>query len=131
MFCKIHHYFWVLIDHKAIDNLWKGKKEPTTSLLLKLWDYIFDLKYQKGWKMSIIDTFSKLHIEEQVDIHNVMPMDFLQHLNTAHIYHDYRCVAYALYKQRVKQQIQTTRKPKRGKWLNITSQKQMKVTKNA
>ena len=55
--CNIHgfehllrdNYFEVIIDHKAIEYLKRAKYEPTTrrlgSLLLKLQDYAFDIKY--------------------------------------------------------------------------------------
>ena len=42
-----HQYFEVLVDHKDIKNVQKGKKEVTMNKLralpLKLWDYIFKL----------------------------------------------------------------------------------------
>ena len=47
-----NRYFKVLVDHKAIEYMIKGKTEsPMTrlkTLLLKLSEYTIDLKYQKG-----------------------------------------------------------------------------------
>ena len=47
-----NRYFEVLVDHKAIEYMIKSKTEsPTTrlkTLLLKLSEYMIDLKYQKG-----------------------------------------------------------------------------------
>ena len=54
--CNIHgfehllnSYFEVIIDHKAIEYLKRAKYEPTmrrlSTLLLKLQDYAFDIKY--------------------------------------------------------------------------------------
>ena len=62
--CNIHgfkhllkdNYFEVIIDHKAIEYLKRTKYQPTTrrlgSLLLKLQDYAFNIKYLEGAKLS-------------------------------------------------------------------------------
>ena len=60
-----NRYFEVLVDHKAIEYMIKIKTEsPTTrlkTLLLKLSEYIIDLKYQKGSEMHTSDILSRLH----------------------------------------------------------------------
>ena len=87
----------------------KGKKVPKTNrfsaLLLKLWDYTFDLKYPWG-EMFISNALFWLHIEAQ---RHAIILNFL-HLNKAHIYHSYKHLAYALQKHKLKKQVQI--KPK-------------------
>ena len=43
------------------------------------------------------DAPSRLHINVQEDIHNVIPLNFPQHLYAAHIYHNYEHLAYTIY----------------------------------
>ena len=57
-----------------------------SALLLKLLDCILDSKYQQAKKMFIGDALSRLHKEVQKDLHNVLPLKFLQNFYTAHIY---------------------------------------------
>ena len=49
-----NRYFEVFVDHKAIEYMVKSKTEsPTTrlkTLLLKLSEYMIELKYQKAYK---------------------------------------------------------------------------------
>ena len=89
--CNIHgfehllknNYFEVIIDHKAIEYLKRAKHEPTTrrlgSLLLKLQDYTFDIKYLQGSKLKLSDALSRLYIEEKHNINDVIPLNFLIH----------------------------------------------------
>ena len=51
--------------------------------------------------------------KQQEDEHNVITLNFLQHLNTAHSYHNYNHLAYSFCKHKLKQQIQTKTKPQR------------------
>ena len=50
-----NRYFELLVDHKVIEYMVKSKTESSTTrlkmLLLKLSEYIIELKYQKGSKM--------------------------------------------------------------------------------
>ena len=39
--------------------------------------------------MFVSDALSRLHREAQDDVYEVIPISFLQHLNTVHIYHKY------------------------------------------
>ena len=92
--CNIHgfehllknNYFEVIIDHKAIEYLKKAKHEPTTryiaTLLLRLQDYTFDIKYLKGDKLKLSDALSRLYIEEKGKIDEVIPLSFLMHTTT-------------------------------------------------
>ena len=78
-------YFEVLVDHKAIKYLVRSKTEtPTTrlkTLLLKLSEYVIDLKYQKG---------SELHtLTDTPDNKDVIPLNFLQHLTPNYTEHSY------------------------------------------
>ena len=89
--CNIHsfehllkdNYFEVIIDHKAIEYLKRAKYQPTTrrlgSLLLKLQDYAFDIKYLEGAKLKVSDALSRLYIEEKNKITDVIPLNFLLH----------------------------------------------------
>ena len=78
-----NQYFEVLLDHKAIEYMVKGKAEtPTTrlrTLLLKLSEYTIDLKYQKGSEMHISDALSRLHnLMDTPDNKHVIPLNFSQ-----------------------------------------------------
>ena len=77
------NYFEVIIDRKAIEYLKRVKYQPTTrrlgSLLLKLQDYAFDIKYLEGAKLKVSDTLSRLYIEEKHKITDVIPLNFLLH----------------------------------------------------
>ena len=81
-----NNYFEVIIDHKAIEYLKKAKHEPTTrciaTLLLRLQDYTFDIKYLKGEKLKLSDALSRLYIEEKGKIDEVIPLSFLMHTTT-------------------------------------------------
>ena len=123
--CNIHgfehllknNYFEVIIDHKAIEYLKKAKYEPTTrrlgSLLLKLQDYTFDIKYLEGTKLKVSDALSRLYIEEKHKITDVIPLNFLLHTATPFTHLDYLNHAWTLYKhQAVDTQIKPRRKNK-------------------
>ena len=89
-----NRYFEVLVDHKAIKYVIKSKtKSPTTrlkTLLLKLSEYIIDLKYQKGSEMHTSDALSRLqNIADMPDNKDVIPLNFLQHLAPNYIEHTY------------------------------------------
>ena len=77
-----NRYFEVLVDHKAIEYMIKGKTEsPTTrlkTLLLKLSEYTINLKYQKGSEMHTSDALSRLqNIADTPDNKDVIPLNFL------------------------------------------------------
>ena len=87
-------YFEVLLGHKAIEFMVKGKTEtPTTRLkilLLKLSEYTIDLKYQKGSEMHTIDALSRLHnLTDTPNKIDVIPLTFLQHLTPNYIENSY------------------------------------------
>ena len=52
--------------------------------------------------MFISNVLFRLNIEAQEDVHDVIPLNFLQHLNTEQIYHNYEHLAYTVYKHKVK-----------------------------
>ena len=107
--CNIHglehllkdNYFEVIIDHKAIEYLKRAKYEPTTrrlgSLLLKLQDYAFDIKYLEGAKLKVSDALSRLYIEEKHKITDVIPLNFLVHTAEPFIHLEYLDNANELY----------------------------------
>ena len=102
-----NRYFEVLVDHKAIEYMIKSKTEsPTTrlkTLLLKLSEYIIDLKYQKGSEMHTSDTLSKLqNIADMPDNQDVIPLNFLQHLTPNYIEHAYSHLVENLYVHKAK-----------------------------
>ena len=89
-----NRYFEVLVDHKAIEYMIKSKMEsPTTrlkTLLLKLSEYTIELKYQKVSEMYISDTLSRLqNIADTPDNKDVIPLNFLEHLEPNYIEHTY------------------------------------------
>ena len=107
--CNIHgfehllkdNYFEVIIDHKAIEYLKRAKYQPTTrrlgSLLLKLQDYAFDIKYLEGAKLKVSDALSRLYIEEKHKITDVIPLNFLLHTAEPFIHLQYIDSANELY----------------------------------
>ena len=68
-------------------------ESPTTrlkTLLLKLSEYIIDLKYQKGSEMYISHALSRLqNIADTPDNKYVIPLNFLQHFTPDYIEHAY------------------------------------------
>ena len=60
----------------------KAKHEPTTksltALLLKLQDFPFNLKHMQGAKMYVSDAVSHLYTEENHEITDIIPLNFLQ-----------------------------------------------------
>ena len=89
-----NRYFEVLVDHKVIEYMVKGKMETPTSrlktLLLKLSEYTIGLKYQKGLEMHTSDALSRLHnLTDTSDNKDVIPLNFLQHLTPNYIEHSY------------------------------------------
>ena len=70
-----NRYFKILVDHRAIEYMKKGKHKPTTKwltvLLLKLQDFRFDLKYMQGTKMYVSDALSRLYNEENHKITDI------------------------------------------------------------
>ena len=107
--CNIHgfehlvkdNYFEITIDHKAIEYLKRAKYQPTTrclgSLLLKLQDYAFDIKYLEGVKLKVSDALSRLYIEEKHKITDVIPLNFLLHTAEPFIHLEYLDSANQLY----------------------------------
>ena len=89
-----NRYFEVLIDHKAIGYMIKSKTEsPTTrlkTLLLKLSEYMINLKNQKGSEMPTSDALSRLqNISDMPDNKDIIPLNFLPHLTLNYIKHAY------------------------------------------
>ena len=71
----------------------KSKHVPTTTrlatLLLKLMDYTFDLKYLEGNKLKVSDALSRLYIEEKHKVSDVIPLNFLLHFSDRQLFQDY------------------------------------------
>ena len=102
-----NRYFEVLVDHKAIEYMIKGKTEsPTTilkTLLLKLSEYTIDLKYQKGSEMHISNALSRLkNIADTPHDKDVILLNFLQHLTPNYIKHAYSHLVENLYVHKTK-----------------------------
>ena len=102
-----NRYFEVLVDHKAIEYMIKGKTEsPMTrlkTLLLKLSKYTIDLKYQKGSEMHTSDTLSRLHnFMDTPDQKDVIPLNFLHNFTPHYIEHSYSHLVENLYAHKTK-----------------------------
>ena len=100
-------YFEVLFDHKVIEYMINSKTEsPTTTLktlLLKLSEYMIDLKYQKGSEMHTSDALSRLqNIADTPDNKDVIPLNFLQHLTPNYTEHAYLHLVENLYVHKIK-----------------------------
>ena len=112
-----NRYFEVLVDHKAIEYMIKGKTEsPTTrlkTLLLKLSAYTIDLKYLKGSEIHTSDTLSRLHnFTDTPDQKDIIPLNFLQHFTPHYIEHSYSHLVENLYAHKTKTIDATTVKRK-------------------
>ena len=95
-------YVEVLVNHKACEYMIKSKTEsPTTrlkTLLLKLSEYIIDLKYEKGTEMHTSNTLSRLQIiADTLNNKDVIPLNFLQHLTLNYIKHTFSHLVENLY----------------------------------
>ena len=102
-----NRYFEVLVDHKAIEYMIKSKTEsPTTrlkTLLLKLSEYMIDLKYQKGSEMHTSNALSRLqNIADMPHNKDVIPLNFLQHLTPNYIEHTYSHLVENIYVHKTK-----------------------------
>ena len=111
-----HRYFEVLVDHKAIEHLKKGRTEPPTNrlttLLLKLRDYQIDLKYQVGSQMHTSDALSRLfNANDSKDLDDVIPLNFLIHLSDKHIIHAYQHLATNIFAHK-KSTVTTPKRPR-------------------
>ena len=118
LLCNRH--FEVLVDHKAIEYMMRSKTEfPTIrlkTLLLKLSEYMIDLKYQKGSEMHTSDTLSRLqNIADTPDNKDVIPLNFLQHLTPNYIEHAYSHLVENLYVHKTKSIDTTQVKRKHGR----------------
>ena len=102
-----NRYFEVLVDHKAIEYMIKSKTEsPMTrlkTLLLKLSEYMIDLKYQKGSEMHTSDALSRLHnFTDTPDQKDIIPLNFLQHFTPHYTEHLYSHLVENLYAHKTK-----------------------------
>ena len=102
-----NRYFEVLVDHKAIEYMIKSKTEsPTTrlkTLLLKLSEYMIDLKYQKKSEMHTSDALSRLHnFTDTPDQKDIIPLNFLQCLTPHYTEHLYSHLVENLYTHKTK-----------------------------
>ena len=92
-----NNYFEVIVDHKAIDYMVKSKHQPTTTrlatLLLKLMEYTFNLKYLEGNKLKVSDTLSRLYIEEKHKVSDVILLNFLLHYSDRQLTKNYHKAA--------------------------------------
>ena len=95
-------------NYKAIEYMIKSKTESPatrlkTLLLLKLSEYLIDLKYQKGSEMHTSDTLSRLqNIADMPDSKDVIPLNFLQHFTPNCIEHAYSHLVENLYVHKTK-----------------------------
>ena len=75
----------------------KSKHQPTTTrlatLLLKLMEYTFDLKYLEGNKLEVSDTLSRLYIEEKHKVSDIIPLNFLLHYSDRQLINNYHKAA--------------------------------------
>ena len=115
-----NRYFEVFVDHKAIEYMIKSKTEsPTTrlkTLLLKLSEYMIDLKNQKGSEMHTSDALSRLqNIADTADNKDVIPLNFLQHLTPNYIEHAYSHLVENLFVHKTKTIDTTQIKRKHGR----------------
>ena len=102
-----NRYFDVLVNHKAIEYMVKSKTESLITrlktLLLKLSEYIIELKYQKGSEMHTSDVLSWLHnFTDTPDDKDMIPLNFLQHITLNYIEHSYSHFVENLYIHKTK-----------------------------
>ena len=102
-----NRYFEVLVNHKAIEYMIKSKTESHTTrlktFLLKLSEYMIDLKYHQGSEMHTSDVLSRLqNIADMPDKKDVIPLNFLQPFTPNYIEHAYSHLAENLYVHKTK-----------------------------
>ena len=68
-----------------------------STLLLKLQDYTFDIKYLEGSKLKVSDTLVCLYAEEKHNINDVIPLTFLWHTADFMLHLDQLQQAHQLY----------------------------------
>ena len=123
------------VDHNAVEHL-QEERNLNHSTIVEIMRLTFDLKYQQGKKMLVTDASSIFHIEAEEDMNDEIPLNFT-HLNTVHIYHNYKHLRSTLYKHKPKYQVQIITKPKRGypsKYTNTNQKviiKTLKTTKQS
>ena len=87
-----------------------------STLLLKLQDYAFDIKYLEGSKLKVSDALSCLYAEEKHNINDVIPLTFLWHTADLMLHLDQLQQAHHLYVHKaVDTQIKPRRKTKKAK----------------
>ena len=85
-------------------------------LLLKLSEYIIELKYQKGSEMHTSDALSRLHnFTDTPDQKDIIPLNFLQHFTPNYIEYSYSHLVENLYAHKTKTLDTTTVKRKHGR----------------
>ena len=76
-----HVNFTVYVDHSALVNILKAKKEPPTlrlqKLIEKLSEYSFNIKYMKGKDMYIADFLSRHPDGDTGPLNEIIPIAFL------------------------------------------------------
>ena len=73
------------------------------TLLLKLSEYMIDLKYQKGSEMHTSDALSRLHnFTDTPDQKDIIPLNFLQHITPHYTEHLYSHLVKNLYAHKTK-----------------------------
>ena len=60
--------------------------------------------------MILSNALSRLHIETQEDVHDVIPPNFLYYLKAAHINHNYKNLVYTIFKHKAKLETQMSTK---------------------
>ena len=68
-----------------------------STLLLKLQDYAFDIKYLEGSKVKVSDALLRLYAEEKHNINDVTPLTFLWHTADFMLHLDQLQQAHQLY----------------------------------
>ena len=126
------HCFEILVDCRTIKYMKKAKHEPTTKritvLLLKLQDFHCDLKYMQGPKMYVSDALSRLYSEESHEITDIIPLNFLQHIDEEQIYESYSYCTSSFYCYNVVNTNKSTVK-KRGDHQKVLLKNKMRMQK--
>ena len=68
-----------------------------TALLLKLHEYAFDFKCQQDMRILVGDALSRLNIETNLTVHDIIPLHVLHHFSVSNIYLNYEYLAQNVY----------------------------------
>ena len=109
----------------------KAKHKPTIKRLTVLLLKLQDLKYMQGAKMHIRDALSQFYTEENHQITDIIPLNFLQHTTDNCINETYKYYAQNIYRHNIAVSKSAVNNRKRGRPLKGTICSKDKIVKQS